>query len=67
MIGLYAGCFALGVVAFLLMARFALPWRIAVALAVCLIPAIAMTALIIQVGDRPQPGTVIVAPEPPAE
>lgn len=49
------------------MARFALPWRIAVALAVCLIPAIAMTALIIQVGDRPQPGTVIVAPEPPAE
>lgn len=67
MIGLYVGFFVLGVAAFFLMSRFALPWRIAVALAVFLIPSIAMTALLIRVGDRPQSGAIIVVPAPPAD
>lgn len=67
MIGLCVGFFVLGVAAFFLTARFAWPWRIAVALAVFLIPSIAMTALILRVGDRPQSDAVIVAPAPPTD
>jgi biotin transporter BioY len=55
--------FALGVVVFFLMAKFSLPIRSMIALAVFLIPSIVLTVWVVRTGDKPQPGAVTVLPE----
>jgi hypothetical protein len=64
MIFAYIAFLVLGVVVFLLTAKFGLPIRIVIALAVCLIPSIVLTAWVVQVGDKPPPDAITVVPKP---
>ena len=63
MIVSYIIFFALGVIVFFLMAKFGLPIRLAIALAVFLIPSIILTAWIIRAGDKPPPDAVTIIPK----
>jgi hypothetical protein len=63
MIIAYIAFFALGIVAFFVMAKFGLPIRIAVALAVFLIPSIALTVWVLRVGDKPPSDAITVVPK----
>lgn len=56
----YITFLALGIVAFLIMARFGLLIRIAVVLAVFLVPSIALTVWIVRVGDKPPSDAITV-------
>ena len=66
MIIAYIGFLALGVIVFFLMAKFGLPMRIAVALAVFLVPSIVLTVWIARVGDKPPPDAITIVPKPSA-
>lgn len=66
MIVAYLAFLALGIVAFLLTAKFSLPIRIAVALAVFVIPSIVLTVWVARVGDKPPPDAITVVPKPSA-
>ena len=59
----YLAFFLLGLVAFFLMAKFGLPIRIAVALAVILIPSFVLTVWVVQIGDKPPPDAITIVPE----
>jgi len=63
MIIAYLVFLALGVVIFFLMAKFGLPIRFAVALAVFLVPSIILTMWVIRTGDKPPPDAVTVVPK----
>lgn len=62
----YITFLALGIVAFLIMARFGLLIRIAVVLAVFLVPSIALTVWIVRVGDKPPSDAITVILKPSA-
>mgnify|MGYP001612831995 CR=1 FL=1 len=64
MIIAYITFVVLGVVAFFLMAKFGLPIRIAVTLAVFLIPSVSLTVWVVRVGDKPPPDAITVVPKP---
>lgn len=59
----YLAFFALGIVAFFLMAKFGLPIRMAVGLAVFLIPSIVLTVWVVRIGDKPPPDAITIVPE----
>jgi hypothetical protein len=59
----YIVFFVLGVVAFFLALKLALPWRIAIALAVFIIPSIAMTVWVARTGDEPAPDAITIVPK----
>lgn len=59
----YLVCFALGNVAYFLMAKFDLPIRITVALAVFLILSVVLTVWVVRIGDKPPPDAITVVPE----
>jgi hypothetical protein len=63
MIVSYIVFFALGVVVFFLMAKFGLPIRLAVALAVFLIPSVVLTVWVVRAGDKPPPDAVTIVPK----
>ncbi len=63
MIIMYIIFLALGVAIFFLMAKFGLPIRIAVALAVFVIPSIILTVWIARTGDKPPPDAITVVPK----
>lgn len=63
MIIAYIAFFILGVVVFLT-AKFGLPIRIAIALAVFLIPSVALTVWVVRIGDKPPPDAITVVPKP---
>jgi hypothetical protein len=63
LIGAYLLFLFLGTIAFFAMVKARLPIRIGVALAIFVIPSIALTVWVVRVGDRPSPGAIIVAPE----
>ncbi len=60
----YIVCLVLGVVGFLLTAKLGLSIRIAIALAVSLIPAIILTAWIVHIGDKPPSDAITIVPAP---
>lgn len=62
----YIAFLVLGVIAFFLMAKFGLPIRIAVALAVFIVPSIVLTMWIVRVGDKPPPDAITIVPKPSA-
>lgn len=66
MIIAYLLFFCLGLTAFLLTAKFGLPIRIVIALAIFIVPSISLTVWVARAGDEPPPGAVAVTPEPPA-
>lgn len=55
--------FVLGVVTFILTAKFALPIRIAIALAVFLIPALVLTVWVVRTGDKPPHDAITIVPK----
>lgn len=65
MLAAYVFFFALGIATWLLLSRMAVPLRAGIALAVFLIPAVALTVWVLWVGDRPAPDSAVVSPEPP--
>lgn len=56
----------LGVVAFFLAVKLALPWRIAIALAVFIVPSILLTVWVVRTGDKPAPDAITIVPKPGA-
>ena len=64
MIVAYFVFFIVAVVAFLLMAQFSLPMRIAAAFIIFMIPSIALTVWVVRVGDKAPPDAVTIVPEP---
>ena len=54
-----------GVMIFFLMGKLGLPIRIAVALAVFLIPSILLTLWVARTGDKPPPDAITITPKPP--
>lgn len=64
MILAYVAFFASGIIVFFLMRKFALSLRIAIALAVFLIPSAVLTLWIVRVGDKPPPDAVTIVPKP---
>ena len=66
MIIAYLFFFFLGLTAFLLTAKFGLPIRIVIALAIFMVPSISLTVWVAHRGDEPAPGAVTVTPDPPA-
>lgn len=58
------GFLLLGLTAFLLTAKFGLPIRLVIALAIFIVPSISLTVWVARAGDKPPPGAVTVAPEP---
>jgi len=59
----YVSFLVLGVVAFFLAAKLALPWRVVIALAVFLIPSMALTVWVIRTGDKPAPDAIAIVPK----
>lgn len=66
MITAYLVFFVLGLTAFLFTARFGLPIRIVIALAIFIVPSISLTVWVARAGDKPPPGAVTVTPAPSA-
>lgn len=66
MVFAYIGFFVLGVIVFFLMGKFGLPIRVAIALAVFVIPSIVLTIWISRVGDKPSPDAITIVPRPGA-
>ncbi len=64
MIFAYVGFFVLGVIVFFLMSKFGLPLRIALALAVFVIPSVVLTVWVARVGDKPPPDAITIVPKP---
>jgi hypothetical protein len=64
MIVAYLGFLLIAVLVFVLTGKLALPIRMAVGLAVFLIPSIALTVWIARVGDKPPGDAVTVVPKP---
>lgn len=62
----YLAFFVLAVVVFIFTVRLGLPLRLAVALAVFLIPSIVLTVLVFRIGDKPPPDAITVVPRPSA-
>lgn len=60
----YIVCFVLAIATFLLTAKLGLSVRIAIALAVALIPAAALTAWVMRVGDKAPNDSNTIAPMP---
>jgi hypothetical protein len=63
MIVAYSLFLLLGIAAFFLLGKLETPVRVLLALAIFLIPSIALTAWVSYVGDKAPPGSVIVSPE----
>ena len=55
-----------GVAIFFLMGKLGLPIRIAVALAVFLIPSIMLTVWVARTGDKAPPDAITITPKPPS-
>jgi hypothetical protein len=66
MVFAYIGFFVLGVIVFFLMAKFGLPMRVAIALAVFVIPSVVLTVWVVRVGDKPPPDAITIVPKPGA-
>lgn len=64
MIAAYFVFFVLGLTAFLLTAKFGLPIRIVIALAIFIVPSASLTVWVARTGDEPAPGAITVVPEP---
>lgn len=62
----YVVFLALGVAAFFLAVKLALPWRIAIALAVFIVPSILLTIWVVRTGDKPAPDAITIVPKPGA-
>lgn len=62
----YVVFLVLSVVAFFLAVKLALPWRIAIALAVFIIPSILLTVWVVRTGDKPAPDAITIVPKPGA-
>ena len=62
----YVVFLVLGVAAFFLAVKLALPWRIVIALAVFVVPSILLTVWVIRTGDKPTPDAITVVPKPGA-
>lgn len=63
MIGLYILFFALGVITFTVTAKFGLPVRTGIAVAVFIVPSILVTLWFLKVGDKPPADATTVYPE----
>lgn len=63
MIAAYLVFFVLGAVVFFLLAKFGLPIKLMIALAVFLIPSIVFTVWVIRTGDKPPPDAITVFPK----
>ena len=63
MISLYIIFFIIGIAVFLLMKKYSLSIRLAIAIGVFLILCLIATLWIVKVGDKPLPGAVTVYPE----
>jgi hypothetical protein len=59
----YIVCLAVGVVAYFLGLKLALPWRITIALAFFVIPSIALTVWFVRTGDKPAPDAITITPK----
>lgn len=59
----YLAFLTLGIIAYFLMAKFGLPIRIVLALAIFLIPSIALTVWIVRIGDKAPPDAITIIPE----
>ena len=64
MIIAYLAFLLLGIVVFFLAAKLRMLIRIAIALAVCLIPSAILTVWVLRVGDKPAADAITIVPKP---
>lgn len=62
MIAIYIVCLVVGIAAFFLLAKLQMPLRILIALALAVVPSVAVTLWVARVGDKPPPDARTVVP-----